>query len=83
VKAGKTVWLVGMMGAGKSTVGAELARNLGQSFVGPDREIAAEAGRSVAEIAIDSGDSPLADVAETLLRRISPASARLSKECER
>ena len=45
-----TVWLVGMMGSGKSTVGAMLAERLRRRFVDTDLEIEREAGRSVAEI---------------------------------
>jgi shikimate kinase len=42
--------LVGFMGAGKSTVGRELAALLGWDLVDLDERIAARAGRSVAEI---------------------------------
>ena len=45
-----TVWLVGMMGAGKSTVGPALARRLGRRFVDTDAEIERERGLAVAEI---------------------------------
>jgi shikimate kinase len=46
----KTVWLVGMMGAGKSAVGRELAGRLGLRFVDTDAEVVAQAGCSVSEI---------------------------------
>jgi shikimate kinase len=39
--------LVGLMGAGKSTVGRRLARDAGLPFVDLDEEIAALAGRSI------------------------------------
>ncbi|MGO9454955.1 MAG: helix-turn-helix transcriptional regulator [Candidatus Binataceae bacterium] len=42
--------LVGLRGAGKSTLGAALAKHLGWSFVEMSREIEAEAGVSVNEI---------------------------------
>src|SRR5215469_42348 len=42
--------LIGLRGAGKSTLGAALARHLGWHFVEMSREIEAEAGISVAEI---------------------------------
>ncbi|MCW5591492.1 MAG: shikimate kinase, partial [Burkholderiales bacterium] len=38
------VFLVGMMGAGKSTVGKALARRLGRAFVDCDREIVERTG---------------------------------------
>jgi shikimate kinase len=52
-----TVWLVGMMGAGKSTVGRVLARCLHTPFVDIDAEIERRAGRTVAEIFAREGES--------------------------
>jgi shikimate kinase len=42
--------LIGMMGAGKSTVGRRLARRLHRPFLDSDELIKAETGRTVAEI---------------------------------
>jgi len=44
------VWLVGMMGAGKSAVGAALARRLGTCFVDADEVVASAAGGSIPAI---------------------------------
>jgi len=44
------IWLVGMMGAGKSSVGPLLARSLKRRFVDADREIERAAGMTVPEI---------------------------------
>ena len=44
------VFLVGMMGAGKSTVGKALARRLGRDFVDCDREIVERTGVPIATI---------------------------------
>lgn len=44
------LFLVGLMGAGKTTVGRVLARQLGWSFVDSDQEIVARTGVSVATI---------------------------------
>jgi shikimate kinase len=44
------IFLVGMMGAGKSTVGKALARRLGREFVDSDREIVARTGVPIATI---------------------------------
>jgi len=46
----KPIVIVGMMGAGKSTVGRGLAERLGLPFVDSDAEIEAQVGLSVAEI---------------------------------
>lgn len=51
------MWLVGMMGAGKSTVGPALAERLGCAFVDTDSEIERETGRSVAEIFAHEGEA--------------------------
>ena len=51
------VYLVGMPGAGKSTVGKELAGRLGVPFVDLDQEIEREAGAAVADIFRDEGEA--------------------------
>ncbi len=55
VSAGQRIVLVGFMGAGKSTVGAGLARALGWDFVDLDEEIARRQRRSVDAIIHRSG----------------------------
>ena len=52
-----TVWLVGMMGAGKSTVGRALAARLGRRFVDTDEEIERASGRAIAEIFAREGEA--------------------------
>ena len=46
----RPIWLVGMMGAGKSAVGPLLAQSLGRRFIDSDAEIERSAGMSVSEI---------------------------------
>src|SRR3954453_202534 len=46
----RSVVLVGMMGAGKSSIGRRLASRLGMGFVDADAEIEAAAGMTIAEI---------------------------------
>lgn len=50
VKTKLRIFLVGMMGAGKTTVGRQLAKRLGKTFYDADREIEARTGVSVAVI---------------------------------
>jgi shikimate kinase len=52
-----TIWLVGMMGAGKSAVGARLAERLGRSFVDTDLAIERTAGLSISELFAREGES--------------------------
>ena len=53
----QTVWLVGMMGAGKSAVGPLLAARLGLPFVDIDRAVEQTAGRSVAALFESEGEA--------------------------
>ena len=46
----ENIYLIGLMGAGKTTVGRSLARRLGWDFVDTDREIEARTGVSVPTI---------------------------------
>lgn len=50
------VWLIGMPGAGKSTVGRALARATGREFVDADREIERAARRSIVGIFARRGE---------------------------
>lgn len=51
------VCLVGFMGAGKTSVGRELARRLGWEFVDLDARIEARAGKTVAQIFAGDGEA--------------------------
>ena len=51
------VYLVGMPGSGKSTVGAELAGRLGVPFIDLDEEIARGDGRGITEIFAAEGEA--------------------------
>jgi len=52
-----TLWLLGMMGAGKSAVGRALAAELGLPFLDLDREVEAAAGCSIAELFASKGEA--------------------------
>lgn len=62
----KTVVLVGMMGAGKTAVGTQVARKLGVPFVDQDDEIEKAANATIAEIFRDYGE-PFFREKETLV----------------
>jgi shikimate kinase len=53
----RSIVLVGMMGAGKSSIGRRLAQRLGIPFVDADAEIEAAAGMTIAEIFARDGES--------------------------
>lgn len=54
--------LVGFMGAGKTTVGRLLAARLGMTFIDVDAAIAAEQGRSVAQIFAEDGEAGFREI---------------------
>lgn len=54
---GVNVYLVGMMGAGKSAVGPPLAEALGYRFIDADQVLEQAAGRSIAEIFARDGET--------------------------
>jgi shikimate kinase len=53
----RSIALVGLPGAGKSTVGRRLAGRLGLPFADSDAEVEAQDGRSVAAIFAEAGES--------------------------
>jgi shikimate kinase len=55
------IWIVGVPGAGKSTVGRRLARRLGRPFIDLDRRIEAAAGCTIAAIFSREGEKSFRD----------------------
>ncbi len=53
----RSIVLVGLMGAGKTTVGRRLARRLGLPFVDADAEIERAAGKTIQEIFEEDGEA--------------------------
>lgn len=66
----RTVALVGLMGAGKSTVGRRLANKLGRPFVDSDDEIEKAAGLSVSDIFALHGEEEFRRVERKVLQRL-------------
>jgi shikimate kinase len=62
--------LVGLMGAGKSTVGRRLARRLGLAFVDSDEEIERAADHTIPEIFGRFGEASFRDGERRVLRRL-------------
>ena len=53
----RTIFLVGMMGAGKSTIGKALAALMGTKFVDLDRELEERCGVSIPHIFETEGEA--------------------------
>lgn len=70
VQLKRTVALVGMMGAGKSSVGRRLATRLGVPFRDADSEIEAAAGCTVAEIFERFGEQEFRDGERRVIARL-------------
>jgi len=66
----RTVALIGMMGAGKSSVGRRLARRLGAPFRDADSEIEAAAGCTIAEIFARFGESEFREGERRVILRL-------------
>lgn len=62
--------MVGLMGAGKTSVGRALARRLGIPFVDSDKEIEAAAGCSVVDIFAMYGEQEFRRVEQRVIKRI-------------
>ncbi len=67
----RTVWLIGMMGSGKSTVGEELARRLGVPFYDTDTEIVSRLGCSIGELWGLQGEGAFRDLEESQVGRLA------------
>ena len=66
----QTIFLVGFMGAGKSSVGQALSRRLGWRFVDLDDRIAAREGRSIEQIFRESGEARFREIEHAELRSL-------------
>lgn len=66
----RPIVLVGLMGAGKSTVGKRLAKRLGLAFVDSDDEIERAADHSIAEIFDRFGESSFRDGERRVIARL-------------
>jgi len=65
------IYLIGMPGSGKSTLGSELARNLNLLFVDLDGEIENDSGKSIGDIFKEDGESVFRQMEANLLKKLS------------
>src|SRR5689334_24210632 len=66
----KTVALVGMMGAGKTSIGKRLAARLEVNFADADHEIEAAAGMTVTEIFAKYGEPEFRRLERSVIARL-------------
>jgi shikimate kinase len=71
----RTIVLLGLRGAGKSTVARELARRTGAEVVDLDREVVARAGKPIPRIFADEGEEKFRALETEALKSV------LGKEC--
>jgi shikimate kinase len=64
------LYLIGMMGSGKTTVGRVLAEKLGYRFLDTDALVEQVAGRSISEIFAQSGESAFRELETQVLREV-------------
>jgi shikimate kinase len=67
---GRNIVLIGMMGAGKSSIGRRLGRMLGLDFLDADHEIEEAAGMSIPEIFSRHGEAYFRDGERRVLARL-------------
>jgi len=68
---GTNIFLIGMMGAGKSTIGKLLAHKANYNFVDTDPLIEQCAGKSITEIFADDGEDTFRDLEQQVLSQLS------------
>ena len=71
--AGRSIVLVGIMGAGKTSIGRRLAARLGMPFLDADAEIEAAAGCTVSELFARYGEPAFRDGERRVIHRLLSA----------
>jgi shikimate kinase len=73
----RPIVLIGLMGAGKTTVGRRLAQRLGLPFVDADEEIEAAAGMTISEIFQMFGEAYFRDGERRVIARLIDGSPKV------
>jgi shikimate kinase len=68
---GTNLYLIGMMGAGKSSTGTALAQVLGYQFFDTDAVLEAAAGRTIPEIFAEEGEAAFRQQETEVLAQLS------------
>ncbi len=67
----KRIYLIGYMGAGKTTVGKELAKRIGLSFIDLDNYIEARYHRTVGQLFQEKGEEGFRNIEGRMLREVA------------
>lgn len=67
----KRIFLIGYMGAGKTTVGKELSEQLGLSFIDLDCYIEGRYHRTVGQLFVEKGEEAFRDIERRMLREVA------------
>ena len=70
IAADQTIVLIGLMGAGKTTIGKRLAKQIGREFVDSDAEIEQAAACSIADIFAIHGETIFRDLEKRVIKRL-------------
>ncbi|GBQ24791.1 shikimate kinase [Acetobacter estunensis NRIC 0472] len=74
---GRSIVLIGLMGAGKSTIGRRLAQRLGLGFVDADTEIERAAGCSISDVFRLYGEDAFRDGERRVIKRLLDGPTRV------
>jgi shikimate kinase len=77
MSAARSIVLIGMMGAGKSSVGRALERRTGLARLDTDEAVAAQFGMSISEIFEKYGEEKFRDAETETLRKFAPDRATI------
>lgn len=69
------LWLIGMMGSGKSTIGRRIAATMDREFVDVDTVVEERAGQSIAGVFEEQGEAALREIEVAEIRRLSGEAA--------
>lgn len=69
---GTNLYLVGMMGAGKTTIGKHLANTLNYRFIDTDDVIVQATGQSINQIFAEQGEAAFRDIETQVLAQVAP-----------
>lgn len=75
MRSRKNIYLLGMMGAGKSTIGPPLAESLGRSFVDLDVRIEEHSGQAIPQLFATVGEAGFRKLESRLLERVATQNA--------